>query len=56
MTLEEAAFLLKIKPITLKQCFNRTKQTLEKKGVTLIKIGRGEKAEYYIKVDGELLD
>lgn len=56
MTLEEAAEMLKIKPITLEKQFKRTRDTLLKRGISLVKVGRGKDAEYYIKVDEVILD
>lgn len=57
MKLEEVAELLQLSPSTIKNQFQRTKETLfRKQGINLIKLGRGENAEYYIKVDEQILD
>ena len=57
MKLEEVAELLQLSPNTIKDQFQRTKETLfRKQGIKLIKLGRGENAEYYIKVDEQILD
>ena len=57
MKLEEVAELLQLSPNTIKDQFQRTKETLfRKQGLKLIKLGRGENAEYYIKVDEQILD
>lgn len=57
MSLEEVADLLQLSPVTIQRQFQRTRENLLKKqGIQLVKIGRGESAEYYVKVDGELVD
>ena len=57
MKLEEVAELLQLSPSTIKNQFQRTKETLfRKQRINLIKLGRGENAEYYIKVDEQILD
>jgi len=49
MTLKEVCKILGKSEITLITAFNRTKENLEKKGIILIKEGRGKKAQYYIE-------
>ncbi len=48
MTLQEVCKILGKNESTLTKAFNRTKKNLEKKGIILIKKGRGKKADYSI--------
>jgi hypothetical protein len=48
MTLKEAAVYLGKSEITLQTKFKRTQENLKKKGIILIKTGRGDKADYQI--------
>lgn len=50
MTLSEVAKKLNLSEHTLKRSFNRTKVSLERRGIILIKIGRGENADYQLKI------
>lgn len=49
MTLHEVCKILGRSEHTLITSFNRTKINLEKKGIILIKEGRGKNAQYYIE-------
>lgn len=49
MTLQEAAQQLRLSETTLREKFPRTVKTLEKRGIKLTKIGRGQKADYQIE-------
>lgn len=46
MTLEEVSAILGLNPNTIKYHFNRTKESLARRGITLRKEGRGESADY----------
>lgn len=50
MTLQEVAKRLNLSERTLITSFNRTKINLEKKGILLIKTGRGKDATYEIRL------
>ena len=49
MTLQEVCKILGRSENTLITSFNRTKANLEKKGIILIKEGKGKNAQYYIE-------
>ena len=49
MTLSEVCKILGKSENTLITSFNRTKENLEKKGIILIKQGKGKKAQYEIQ-------
>lgn len=49
MTLKEVCKILGKSENTLITSFNRTKINLEKKGIILIKEGKGKNAQYFIK-------
>ncbi len=49
MTLSEICKILGKSETTLITSFNRTKENLEKKGIILIKIGKGKNAQYEIQ-------
>ena len=52
MTAKEVAFRLGLKESAVTKNFNRTQETLRKKGILLMKWGRGKEAE----LDLEYLD
>lgn len=49
MDLNSICSVLNLKPETLLKQFNRTKDRLEKKGISISKIGRGANTDYFIK-------
>lgn len=49
MTLKEVALLLGYSEQTLQEQFKRTQEHLKKKGIILMKWGRGKDAEYEIE-------
>ena len=51
MTLEEVAQVLRYEPITLERNLARVQKTLRKKGIILMKWGRGKTAEYDIEYE-----
>lgn len=51
MTLKELSKILGKSEKTLIYCFGRTQKNLKKKGINIIKIGRGKNAQYEIKYD-----
>ena len=53
MNLQEVCKILGKSETTLIGSFNRTKENLAKKGITLIKEGQGKKANYIIKYEGD---
>ena len=51
MTLKEIAFLLGKSEKTIEKNLKRTQDTLRKKGIILIKWGRGEDADYELEYE-----
>lgn len=49
MTIKEAAALLGLSEITLSRNFLRTQESLKKKGILIMREGRGQKADYTIE-------
>ena len=54
MTLEEVAMRLGKSEVTLRTKFKRTQENLKKKGIILVKMGYGDKADYQIIYEKEI--
>lgn len=49
LNLQEACQRLRLSESTLREAFPRTVRTLEKQGIKLTKVGRGQNADYTIE-------